>query len=118
MSPGFFFVRLANMFSRVFGMLLALAVSTHGAELVFNFGDAASDKIPEGFTNVVAGSGEPGVWKVVMDDMPSAFTSLTDKSPSVSRRAVLAQTSMDLTDERFPMLVYTKATFDDFTEPP
>ena len=103
------------MFSRVFGLLLALAVSTQGAELVFNFGDATSDKIPEGFTNVVAGSGEPGMWKVVMDDMPSAFTSLTDKAPSVSRRAVLAQTSMDLTDEHFPMLVYTKTTFDDFT---
>jgi len=115
LSPGVFFVRLANMFSRVFGLLLALCVSAHGAELVLNFGDTASDKIPEGFTNVVAGSGEPGVWKVVMDDMPSAFTSLTDKAPSVSRRPVLAQTSMDFTDEHFPMLIYTKETFDDFT---
>jgi len=103
------------MFSRVGVLLAGLCVSTHGAELRFNFGEAASDKIPEGFTNVVAGSGEPGVWKIVMDDMPSAFTSLTDKAPSVSRRAVLAQTSMDITDERFPMLVYTKETFDDFT---
>jgi hypothetical protein len=115
LSPGFFFVRLANMFSRAFGLLVAFCVSASGAELVFNFGDSASDKIPEGFTNVLAGRGEPGVWKIVMDEMPSAFTALTDKAPSVSRRAVLAQTSMDLTDERFPMLVYTKETFDDFT---
>ena len=103
------------MFSRVFGLLLMLCVSARGAELVFNFGDFASDKIPEGFTNVLAGHGEPGVWKIVMEEMPSAFTPLTDKAPSVSRRAVLAQTSMDITDERFPMLVYTKETFDDFT---
>jgi len=103
------------MFSRVFGSLMLLCVSVHGAELVFNFGESASDKIPEGFTNVVAGHGEPGSWKIVMDEMPSAFTSLTDKTPSVSRRAVVAQTSMDVTDERFPMLVYTKETFDDFT---
>ena len=49
-----------------------------------------------------------------MDDMPSAFAPLTDKATTVSRRAVLAQTSMDITDEHFPMLVYTKETFDDF----
>ena len=102
------------MFSRVFGLLAALCVSANAAELVFNFGDSASDKVPEGFTNVVAGSGKPGVWRIVMDDMPSAFAPLTDKATTVSRRAVLAQTSMDITDEHFPMLVYTKETFDDF----
>lgn len=103
------------MFSRAFGLLVMLGVSVNAAELVFNFGDSASDKIPEGFTNVLAGHGAPGLWKIVMDEMPSAFTPLTDKAPAVSRRAVLAQTDMDVTDERFPMLVYTKETFDDFT---
>jgi len=103
------------MLSRIAGLLLGLVISAPGAELVFDFGESASDRIPAGFTNVVAGKGGPGVWKVVMDDMPSAFSALTDKAPSVSRRAVLAQTSMDLTDEHFPMLVYTKETFDDFT---
>jgi len=103
------------MFSRVCGLLVAFCVSVSGAELVFNFGDSPSDRIPEGFTNVLAGRGEPGAWKIVMEEMPSAFASLTDKAPSVSRRAVLAQNSMDITDERFPMLVYTRETFDDFT---
>ena len=115
LSPGFFFVRLLSMLSRVCGLLVALVASVHGAELVFNFGESTSDKTPPGFTNVVAGKGEPGVWKIVMDDMPSAFTPLTDKAPTASRRAVLAQTSMDVADEHFPMLVYTKETFDDFT---
>jgi hypothetical protein len=103
------------MFSRVFSLLVVLVVSARSAEIAFNFGDSTSDKIPPGFTNVVAGKGEPGVWKIVMDEMPSAFAQLTDKATSVSRRAVLAQTSMDITDEHFPMLVYGKETFDDFT---
>ena len=72
----------------------------------FNFGDSPADQLPAGFTNVVAGKGAPGVWKIVLDDMPSAFAPLTDKAPAVSRQAVLAQTSMDVADEHFPMLVY------------
>jgi len=115
LSPGFFFVRLASMLSRVFGLLAGLVVSGHGAELTINLGDSASDQLPAGFTNVVAGKGGPGVWKLIVDELPSAFAPLTDKAPVVSRRVVLAQTAMDVTDERFPMLVYTKETFDDFT---
>lgn len=103
------------MLSRVFGLLIVLIASARGAGLVLNFGDLPSDKIPAGFTNVVAGKGEPGLWRIVMDEIPSAFTPLTDKAPVVSRRAVLAQASMDVTDEHFPMLVYTKETFGDFT---
>ena len=115
LSPGFFFVRLASMLSRVCGLCFVLVASARGAELTFDFGDSAADKVPPGFTNVVAGKGEPGDWKVLMDEQPSAFAPLTDKAPVVSRRAVLAQTSMDVADEHFPMLVYTKETFDDFT---
>ncbi len=103
------------MLSRVCGLLMLLALPVRGAELVLNFGEAASDQIPAGFTNVVAGKGDPGVWKVIMDEMPSAFAPLTDKAPVVSRKAVLAQTSMDVTDEHFPMLVYARETFDDFS---
>jgi len=103
------------MLSRVCGLFIALTISAPGAELALSFGNSASDEIPAGFTNVVAGKGGPGVWKVVMDELPSAFAPLTDKAPVVSRRAVLAQTAMDVTDEHFPMLVYTKETFDDFT---
>ncbi len=104
------------MLSRVLGLLAVLVVvSSPGAELAFNFGDSASDNLPPGFTNIVVGKGEPGGWKIVMDEMPTAFAPLTDKTPGSSRRAVLAQTSMDITDEHFPVLVYTKETFDDFT---
>lgn len=115
LSPGFFFVRLASMLSRVGGLLLLLALSAPGAELVFNLGAVASDQFPAGFTNVVAGKGGPGTWKIILDEMPTAFAPLTDKAPVVSRKAVLAQTSMDVADEHFPMLVYTRETFDDFT---
>jgi hypothetical protein len=115
LSPGFFFVTLATMLSRACGLFAVLIVSAHGAEVAFDLGDSASDTIPPGFTNVVAGKGEPGIWKIILDERPSAFAPLTDKAPVVSRRAVLAQTSMDVADEHFPMLVYTKETFDDFT---
>ncbi|MFO1513659.1 MAG: family 16 glycoside hydrolase [Verrucomicrobiota bacterium] len=103
------------MLSRVLGLLAALVVSAPAADLVFNWGNSASDHLPPGFTNIVAGKGEPGVWKIVMDEMPTALAPLTDKAPAVSRRAALAQTSMDVADEHFPMLVYSKETFDDFT---
>jgi len=46
--------------------------------------------------------------------VPSAFAPLTDKAPDVSRHGVLAQTSGDATDERFPMLLFTGEKFRNF----
>jgi hypothetical protein len=91
-----------------------LASSATAAELVFNFGDMATNRPPPGFTNLLAGKGAPGRWQIVLDEVPSAFAPLTDKAP-VPRRPVLAQTSMDVTDEHFPLLVYEPTVFDDFT---
>jgi hypothetical protein len=62
----------------------------------------------------VAGGGRPGDWKILMDEVPPLLAPLTDKSPSVARRAVLAQTSEDPTDEHFPMFIYDGETFRDF----
>lgn len=115
LSPARSCATLTRMFSRLCSLIAAMVIPATGAEMVFDFGGAASALIPSGFTNVLAGKGAPGVWKIVMDEMPTAFGPLSDKAPVVSRRAVLAQTSMDVTDERFPMLVYTPETFDDFT---
>jgi hypothetical protein len=115
LSPGFFFATLAGMLGRACGLLAALAVSAPATELSFNFGDSASDKIPPGFTNLVAGKGAPGHWQVVMGELPPTLAPLTDKAPVVTRRTALAQTAMEVTDEHFPLLVYDKETFDDFT---
>jgi len=70
--------------------------------------------MPTGFDNVLAGSGPPGEWKVIEDEVPSAFTPLTDRAPVTTRRSVLAQLNQDPTDNRFPMLIYNGETFDDF----
>jgi hypothetical protein len=91
-----------------------LAVKAAGAELDFNFSDYPTGATPTNFTSVVAGGGTPGAWKIVADTVPSAFAPLTDLAPSTSQRGVLAQTSQDATDERFPIFVYDREIFRDF----
>lgn len=86
----------------VLGLLLALRAG--GAELVLNFGPAGVDATPAGFTNALAGGGSPGRWRAVTDDLPGR-----------TNQIVLAQTSADVKDEHFPMLIYKKTQFDDFT---
>ena len=98
-----------------FWLWLALALPASGAERVFNFGDFATDKPPAGFQSVLAGAGKPGEWRIVMDEVPPLLAPLTDKAPSVTKRAVLAQVSQDPADERFPMLVFEGESFGDFT---
>ena len=83
---------------------LLLAFSASAAEVVLDFGPVGRDDSPAGFTNVLVGSGRPGRWRAVPDDLPGA-----------TNQIVLAQTSVDVKDERFPALIYTKQEFDDFT---
>jgi hypothetical protein len=90
------------------------AVSAFGAEIKIDFGDFPDGRTPTNFHSALAGSGKTGDWKIVMDEAPSAFTPLTPQAPVVNRQAVLAQTSQDPADERFPMLIYDGETFKDF----
>jgi len=85
-------------------LCLMLAGSAAGAELVFDFGSAGSDQTPPGFTNTLAGTGRLGRWRA-----------MTDEVPGTTNTTVLAQTSMEVVDERFPLLIYQKTKFDDFT---
>ncbi len=80
-----------------------LAGSASAAELVLDFGSAGADQTPPGFTNALAGTGRLGRWRAVADEVPG-----------VTNRTVLAQTSMEVVDERFPLLIYQKLKFDDF----
>lgn len=93
---------------------LALALATRGAEIHFNFSDYPVGAMPTNFVPILAGSGQPGDWKIVMADVPSVLPLLTDKGIGVTRHGVLAQTSRDLTDEHFPMLLFTGEKFRDF----
>jgi hypothetical protein len=111
-----FFANFNAMRIPFFCFCLALAVSASGAQIKINFGDFPEGSAPTNdFHGALAGYGKPGDWKIVMDEVPPLLAPLTDRAPVTTRRAVLAQTGADPTDERFPILVYDGETFQDFT---
>jgi len=97
------------------GFWLALALSAAGAEIKIDFGNFATGQMPTNFHAVLAGSGRPGEWKILMDEVPPLLAPLSPQAPVITRRAVVAQTGADPADERFPMLIYDGETFKDFT---
>jgi len=100
-----------------FGFALMLALPALGAEIKIDFGNFPTNETPAGFHSALAGGGKPGDWKVIVDEMPSAFAPLTPearRAPAVTQHAVLAQLSSESNEERFPMLIYGKETFKDF----
>lgn len=101
-----------RILTTISGLLLALAVQ--GAEMQFNFSDTPVGQLPPKFEPLLAGQGAPGEWKVVMADVPSGFMAFSNQSVAMNRHGVLAQTSADATDERFPMLLYTGEKFRNF----
>ncbi len=92
----------------------ALVLSASGAEIHFNFSDYAEGSMPTNFAPVLVGGGQPGAWKIVMDKVPSAFAPFAGQTPDFNRHEVLAQTSQDMTDEHFPLLLFTGEKFRDF----
>ena len=91
-----------------------LAVAVQGAEIKIDFSDAPAGSTPTNFHAALAGSGQPGTWKILMDDVPPLLAPLTDRALSVTKRAVLAQTSQAADDEHFPLFIYDGETFKDF----
>ena len=91
-----------------------LAASVRGAEIRFDFSAALAGSAPTNFHAALAGGGQPGAWKILLDDVPPLLAPLTDRAPAVTKRAVLAQTSRDVTDEHFPLFIYDGETFKDF----
>ena len=110
---------------RVFGNLLpmrcffwicffAFATPVLGAEIKIDFADGTNNLPPAGFHGDLAGGGQPGVWTIVPAEFPSLFPSLDGRAPAMIKRLVLAQTSQDPTDERFPLFIYDGENFQDF----
>jgi hypothetical protein len=117
LSPGLVFATLRAMRKSFFGLWLALAVSASGAEIKIAFSEIAVGQSPTNFHHALAGTGQPGNWKIVADESPSALAPLMPQIASTAhtvRRPVLAQLSQDPTDEHFPMLIYDGQTFKDF----
>lgn len=97
------------------GAILATLGICHGADLRLSFVNEPVGRMPAGFVAKLGGGGSPGEWKIVEDEVPSLLAPLSPNAPKRGGRGVLAQTSQDTTDERFPLLVYEGETFGDFT---
>ena len=96
-------------------MLLVLALPARGDDIFFDFSQFPIDKQPPGFTNVLYGGGKPGEWKVVREEISPLDVLSATQPASLSKQPVLAQLSRNPTDERFPLLIYEKEVFGDFT---
>jgi hypothetical protein len=93
---------------------MVLTLCAPAAERVFDFGDKTSDAPPPGFRSVIAGPGQPGRWQVLLDDVPPLMVPLSSKAPAVTKRPVLAQTSRDPQNNRFPILLWDQDEYADF----
>jgi hypothetical protein len=97
------------------GCLALIALGASAAERTFDFSEFSEGQTPPGFRSAVTGEGKPGDWKVVLDTVPPQMQPLTPQALAVSKRPVLAQVAQDPTDEHFPLFIYEKESFDDFT---
>jgi hypothetical protein len=99
----------------VFLVWLALVLPAAGEDIKFNFGNySQGQSLTNDFFGALAGGGRPGDWEIVMDEVPSAFTTLSSNAPAINHIPVLAQMDTDPTDGRFSMLIYRKEDFKDF----
>ena len=85
------------------------------AEIVFDFSTNTVNQMPPGFRSTLSGTGKPGDWKIILDEVPPILPRILSNAPVVTKRPVLAQLSEDLTDEHTPMLIYEGESFGDFT---
>jgi hypothetical protein len=114
-SRAFFATLLRMLRVCLIAAALCAGVWSRAAELEFDFSKTPANATPKGFRSAVSGAGKPGEWKVVMDEVATAFKPLSPGAAVVNKRAVLAQTSQDPTDEHFPLLIYEDDTYADFT---
>lgn len=98
-----------------FAAALLLTGSLGAAELAFDFNKTLEGKLPEKFSVWLSGTGAEPQWRVLTDEAPSSLAPLTTKGGATIKAAVIAQTSMDTTDEHFPALVYDGDIYTDFT---
>jgi hypothetical protein len=101
---------------RIFVLLCCLLTGWRaaGAELQFNFGELAAGGSLTNFHAELFGGGGPATWKVLPGEAPSAFGPLSAGGKETAGGSVLAQTSQDPTDKRFPMFIYDGEKFRDF----
>jgi len=94
---------VSSIFLTVLCSLFVFAGRSRAAPFVLNFDTIAVGTLPVDFSTALTGGGGPVTW-VVKED-----------SSAPSGGNVLAQTSTDSTDYRFPLCVYEKITDKDVT---
>ncbi|MBI3671013.1 MAG: hypothetical protein HY237_14690 [Acidobacteria bacterium] len=82
--------------------VVSVQASAQSAERIWNFDRDTQGKAPAGFTSALTGQGHPGQWVVTKD------------SSAPSPPNVLAQTSTDKTDYRFPLAIAEGTNYRDF----
>lgn len=83
-------------------------------ERTLSFSGMKADESPAGFRSGLMGEGRPGVWKIIETEVPSPIGNITEKVET-PRQNVLAQTSRDPSDNRYPLLILEDEEFGDFT---
>lgn len=96
-------------------VLLSFGWPGVATERFLDFGEYKLNESPRGFRSIVSGDGQPGDWRIILDEVPSAMPPLIPRAGAGTKRAVLAQLSRDRTDEHFPLLIFEEDTFGDFS---
>lgn len=95
------FLRVGFAFLALSLLFFAPQASAQSGKRVWNFDQDAAGRPPAGFTSALTGQGSIGAWVVTAD--PSA----------PSRPNVLAQTTQDKTDYRFPLAIAEGTSYKD-----
>jgi len=85
------------------------------AELFLDFSTLKTGPPPPEFRISLTGAGTLPDWHVLQVAAAPTLPALIPESPSPVSETVLAQVSEDPADERFPLLIYEKESFSDFT---
>jgi hypothetical protein len=96
-------------------LLLLASPATPAAELFLDFSTLKPGPPPPEFRTSLTGSGPMPDWRILQVAAAPTLPTLIPTSPTPVSETVLAQLSEDITDERFPLLIYEKESFTDFT---
>jgi len=95
--------------------VMLLALCGGAAERKFDFTSCKTNEAPPGFRSAVTGQGNPGDWRVIIDESSDSGTTNAAERTGSAARPVLAQLATDPTDEHFPVLIFEHETYGDFT---
>lgn len=94
---------------------LAPAAATRAAELVLDFSRLVPGPLPDIYRPALTGGGPSPDWRIIQVATANTLPPLLASASTNASETVIAQLSEDPTDERFPLLIYDKDSFSDFT---